>query len=302
MGKGKGKRTSRPPPNEGLASSTTRRAEWGSPVLQPPADQDGEQRQSPPSFGALAIKQPGASKASLPRPRATRPPNPSKFWRHGKYRATIPKKLLLKPESIFTTPKAKYRSIWRRTSKNFQSSYPSYRHWGGKILFPDEGPAPKTRPSRTEKGGKLLGVPKRAPGKWGPPLQLCSRLRRGGSRNESWRCASTQPVPKTGATMGLTILQQKNRPPLFLLACRHHVHELFLEKGPFYVFGVIFWSGSPSSSLQGSWSYINQSAIKTLHQRRFRGSGLPKRDDLIQGFLKKLFNKAPRDDYKEMLS
>ncbi|KAG0726857.1 Tigger transposable element-derived protein 7 [Chionoecetes opilio] len=67
----------------------------------------------------------------------------------------------------------------------------------------------------------------------------------------------------TGAINGAcTILQQKIGRPLVSLACRHHVHELVLEKA----FSTCLGSSSGPeitifSRFKDYWSYINQSAI-----------------------------------------
>ncbi|KAG0723732.1 hypothetical protein GWK47_042055 [Chionoecetes opilio] len=109
-----------------------------------------------------------------------------------------PQELVLNPESI-RQARAKYRSTLAKDIKEtFSPLTPLTVHWDGKILPQDDG----TRAERlailvTGEGvEKLLGVPKLHSGTGdAAATAVFEALEDWGSRNESWRCASTQPVP-----------------------------------------------------------------------------------------------------------
>ncbi|KAG0721760.1 Avirulence protein AvrBs3 [Chionoecetes opilio] len=114
-----------------------------------------------------------------------------------------PQELVLNPESI-RQARAKYRSTLAKDIKEtFSPLTPLTVHWDGKILPQDDG----TRAERlailvTGEGvEKLLGVPKLHSGTGDAAATAVFEALEDQSRNESWRCASTQLVPTLEPSM-----------------------------------------------------------------------------------------------------
>ncbi|KAG0694931.1 hypothetical protein GWK47_027091 [Chionoecetes opilio] len=191
-----------------------------------------------------------------------------------------PQELVLNPESI-RQARAKYRSTLAKDIKEtFSPLTPLTVHWDGKILPQDDG----TRAERlailvTGEGvEKLLGVPKLHSG-----------------NGDAAATAVFEALEDWG------VQERKIGRPLVSLACRHHVHELVLEKA----FSACLGSSSGPeitifSRFKDYWSYINQSAINPPTNEDLPETLVSKRDDLIQGLKRLLQTKQPRDDYKEL--
>ncbi|KAG0725879.1 hypothetical protein GWK47_037739 [Chionoecetes opilio] len=150
--------------------------------------------------------------------------------------------------------------------ETFSPLTPLTVHWDGKILPQDDG----TRAERlailvTGEGvEKLLGVPKLHSGTGdAAATAVFEALEDWGVQERVVAMCFDTTSANTGAINGAcTILQQKIGRPLVSLACRHHVHELVLEKA----FSTCLGSSSGPeitifSHFKDSWSYINQSAI-----------------------------------------
>ncbi|KAG0725940.1 Ras-related protein Rab-21 [Chionoecetes opilio] len=216
-----------------------------------------------------------------------------------------PQELVLNPESI-RQARAKYRSTLAKDIKEtFSPLTPLTVHWDGKILPQDDG----TRAERlailvTGEGvEKLLGVPKLHSGTGdAAATAVFEALEDWGVQERVVAMCFDTTSANTGAINGAcTILQQKIGRPLVSLACRHHVHELVLEKA----FSTCLRSSSGPeitifSRFKDYWSYINQSAINPPTNEDLPETLVSKRDDLIQGLKRLLQTKQPRDDYKEL--
>ncbi|KAG0711531.1 putative 39S ribosomal protein L24, mitochondrial [Chionoecetes opilio] len=150
---------------------------------------------------------------------------------------------------------------------------------------------------------KLLGVPKLHSGTGdAAATAVLEALEDWGVQERVVAMCFDTTSANTGAINGAcTILQQKIGRPLVSLACRHHVHELVLEKA----FSTCLGSSSGPeitifSRFKDYWSYINQSAINPPTNEDLPETLVSKRDDLIQGLKRLLQTKQPRDDYKEL--
>ncbi|KAG0714084.1 hypothetical protein GWK47_014841 [Chionoecetes opilio] len=198
-----------------------------------------------------------------------------------------PQELVLNPESI-RQARAKYRSTLAKDIKEtFSPLTPLTVHWDGKILPQDDG----TRAERlailvTGEGvEKLLGVPKLHSGTGdAAATAVFEALEDWGVQERVVAMCFDTTSANTGAINGAcTILQQKIGRPLVSLACRHHVHELVLEKA----FSTCLGSSSGPeitifSRFKDYWSYINQSAINPPTNEDLPETLVSKRDDLIQ--------------------
>ena len=90
---------------------------------------------------------------------------------------------------------------------------------------------------------------------------------------------------------------------LLSLACRHHLHDLVLEK-PFSICMKTFSSGPDIgvfSRLKERWVSIDQSQPEPPTPDELPPSLRSKRDSLLQEWVALFSNSHPRDDYKEML-
>ncbi|KAG0716102.1 hypothetical protein GWK47_010430 [Chionoecetes opilio] len=132
---------------------------------------------------------------------------------------------------------------------------------------------------------KLLGVPKLHSGTGdAAATAVFEALQDWGVQERVVTMCFDTTSANTGAINGAcTILQQKIGRPLVSLACRHHVHELVLEKA----FSTCLGSSSGPeitifSRFKDYWSYINQSAINPPTNEDLPETLVSKRDDLIQ--------------------
>ncbi|KAG0721650.1 hypothetical protein GWK47_046059 [Chionoecetes opilio] len=132
---------------------------------------------------------------------------------------------------------------------------------------------------------KLLGVPKLHSGTGdAAATAVFEALEDWGVQERVVAMCFDTTSANTGAINGAcTILQQNIGRPLVSLACRHHVHELVLEKA----FSTCLGSSSGPeitifSRFKDYWSYINQSAINPPTNEDLPETLVSKRDDLIQ--------------------
>ncbi|KAG0720563.1 hypothetical protein GWK47_048255 [Chionoecetes opilio] len=198
-----------------------------------------------------------------------------------------PQELVLNPESI-RQARAKYRSTLAKDIKETFSPFtPLTVHWDGKILPQDDGTRAKRLAILVTGEGveKLLGVPKLHSGTGdAAATAVFEALEDWGVQERVVAMCFDTTSANTGAINGAcTILQQKIGRPLVSLACRHHVHELVLEKA----FSTCLGSSSGPeitifSRFKDYWSYINQSAINPPTNEDLPETLVSKRDDLIQ--------------------
>ncbi|KAG0710863.1 hypothetical protein GWK47_021923 [Chionoecetes opilio] len=114
-----------------------------------------------------------------------------------------PQELVLNPESI-RQARAKYRSTLAKDIKEtFSPLTPLTVHWDGKILPQDEALALKdSHPRHRRRSGEAPRSPETALRKTGDAAATAVfEALEAGSRNESWRYASTQPVPTLEPSM-----------------------------------------------------------------------------------------------------
>lgn len=216
-----------------------------------------------------------------------------------------PIELVLNPESI-RQARAKHRSILAKDIKEtFSPLTPLTVHWDGKILPQDDGTSAERLAILVTGEGveKLLGVPKLHSGSGdAAATAVFEALEEWGVHERVVAMCFDTTSANTGDNKGAcTILQQKIGRPLLSLACRHHIHELVLEKAFSTCMGP---SSGPAitifSRFKDYWSFINQSEINPPTKKDIPETLASKRGDLIQGLKRQLQTKQPRDDYKEL--
>ena len=218
-----------------------------------------------------------------------------------------PQELILNAESI-RQARACYRSqLAAEVKTSFVSDTPLTVHWDGKIL-PDCDGTRVDRLAIVVSGHgvqKLIGVPKLTRGTGEATASaVAEALDDWGLAERIVAMSFDTTASNTGALAGAcTLLEQKLGRRLLSLACRHHVHELVLEKA----FSICM--KTPSSGpdigvfnrLKERWVSIDQSQPVPPTPDELPPSLRSKRDSLLQEWVALFSSSHPRDDYKEML-
>ena len=216
-----------------------------------------------------------------------------------------PKELVLNPESIRQS-RAKCRaSMAEEIKQSFSPKTPLTVHWDGKILPQDE----ISRGDRlailvTGQGvEKLLGVPRLRVGTGEAAATAVSEaLEDWGVRDQVVAMCFDTTSSNTGHRNGAcTLLEKKIGRRLLSVACRHHVHELVIEKAFSVCMGP---SSGPDITIFGRfkehWSFIKQTESQPLIDEDLPVTLIAKRETIVQALTRILERKHPRDDYKEL--
>lgn len=182
-------------------------------------------------------------------------------------------------------------------------------HWDGKLLPDLTGKEKVDRlPILVSGAGvdQLLKVPKLPNGTgeatamavfaaiedWGLNTRICGM---------AFDTTSSNTGLKSGAC---TLIEQKLGKRLLSFACRHHIHEIVLEK----VFSLTL---APSSGpeiqmfkrFQNSWAAIDQGSFRTgLHDAEVAAKiTVDKREEVLIFVQQQLEEQQPREDYRELL-
>ena len=97
-----------------------------------------------------------------------------------------------------------------------------------------------------------------------------------------------------------TLLEKKLGRRLLSVACRHHLHELIVER----VFSECMGpSSGPEinifSRFKDHWSFIEQTKSQPLKEEDLPVTLIAKRETIIQALTRILERKHPWDDYRE---